>query len=211
MSTVFHALCMDFSFGHCPHFFLLIPIVISPVGYFFHFYPLCTQNISSLWVFLSLLLSLYPKYFISLGISSIFTLSIPKTFHLFGYFFRFYSLYTQNISSLWVFLPFSLSLYPKHFISLGISSVLLSLYPILFLLLGIPAVFFSLYPKCHAPCAYNGIPSFSFPAHPHKKNPALRDSPPAAGRINDIIPLRRSVLLPGGLYCFVWENQRDFP
>ena len=186
--------------GIVPVLFLLIPNIISPVGYFFRFYPLCTQNISSLWVFLSLLLSLYPKYFISLGISSIFTLSVPKTFHLFGYFFHFYPLYTQNISSLWVFLPFLPSLYPKHLISLGISSVLLSLYPILFLLLCIPAVFFSLYPKCHAPCAYNGIPSFSFPAHPHKKNPALRDFPPAAGRFNDIIPLRRSALLSVGLY-----------
>ena len=51
------------------------------------------------------------------------TLSIPKIFHLFGYFFHSHSLYTQNISSLWVFLPFLLSLYPKHFISLGISPI----------------------------------------------------------------------------------------
>ena len=189
--------------GIVPVLFLLIPNITSPVGYFFHSYSLYTQNISSLWVFPSLFSPLYPKHFIFLGISFTFLSSVPKTFHLFGYFFRSYSLYTQNISSLWVFLPFFPSLYPKYFISLGISSVLLSLYPILFLLLGIPAVFFSLYPKCHAPCAYNGIPSFSFPAHPHKKNPALRDSPPAAGRFNDIIPLRRSVLLPGGLYYFV--------
>ena len=140
----------------------------------------------SFWALFPPFSSSYPIAFLLLGISSILTLFIPKTFHLFGYFFHFYPLCTQNISSLWVFLPF-----------------LLSPYPILFLLLGIPTVFFSLYPKCHAPCAYNGIPSFSFPAHPHKKNPALRDSPPAAGRINDIIPLRRSVLLPGGLYCFV--------
>jgi hypothetical protein len=33
-----------------------------------------------------------------------------------------------------------------------------------------------------------------------KKNPAKQDSPPAAGRFSDITPLRRSVLLPGGLF-----------
>ena len=36
-----------------------------------------------------------------------------------------------------------------------------------------------------------------------RKNPALQDSPPAAGRFSDIIPLRRSALLPGGLYFFI--------
>ena len=169
MSTVIHTLCMDFPFGHCSR-------LISP-----H-----TQYYFSCWVFLPFLLSLYPKHFISLGISFTFLSSVPKTFHLFGYFLHFSLLCTQNISSLWVF-----------------PSLSSPLYPILFFLLGIPVGFFSLYPKCHDSCAYNGIPSFSFPAHPHKKNPALRDFPPAAGRFNDIIPLRRSVLLPGGLYCFV--------
>ena len=33
-----------------------------------------------------------------------------------------------------------------------------------------------------------------------RKNPALQDSPPAAGRFSDIIPLRRSAILPGGLF-----------
>ena len=28
-----------------------------------------------------------------------------------------------------------------------------------------------------------------------KKNPALQDSPPAAGRVSDIIPFRRSAIL----------------
>lgn len=36
-----------------------------------------------------------------------------------------------------------------------------------------------------------------------RKNPALQDSTPAAGRFSDIIPLRRSAFLPGGLYCFI--------
>ena len=111
---------MDFSFGHCPHFFLLIPIVISPVGYFLPFYSLCTQNISSLWVFPSLFslctqnisslwvfpsLSspLYPKHFIFLGISFTFLSSVPKIFHLFGYFLHFLLLCTQSYFFSWVY------------------------------------------------------------------------------------------------------------
>ena len=76
-------------------------------------YVLCRQlswqNFSFYFV-----LNLDTGPFISLGISSIFTLSIPKTFHLFGYFFRFYPLCTQNISSLWVFLLFY-SLYTQSY------------------------------------------------------------------------------------------------
>ena len=37
----------------------------------------------------------------------------------------------------------------------------------------------------------------------NQKESCLQDSPPAAGRFSDIIPLRRSVLLPGGLYFFI--------
>ena len=33
-----------------------------------------------------------------------------------------------------------------------------------------------------------------------KKNPALQDSPPAAGRFSDITLFRRSAFLPGGLF-----------
>ena len=33
-----------------------------------------------------------------------------------------------------------------------------------------------------------------------RKDPALQDSPPAAGRFSNIIPLRRSATLPGGLF-----------
>ena len=36
-----------------------------------------------------------------------------------------------------------------------------------------------------------------------RKNPALQDSPPAAGRFSDMIPFRRSAILPEGLYCFI--------
>ena len=32
------------------------------------------------------------------------------------------------------------------------------------------------------------------------KNPAKQDSPPAAGRFSDMLPLRRSAFLPGGLF-----------
>ena len=32
------------------------------------------------------------------------------------------------------------------------------------------------------------------------KNPAKQDSPPAAGRSGDILPFRRSAILPGGLF-----------
>ena len=120
--------------GIVPVFFLLIPNVLSPVGYFLPFPLFYTQNISFLWVFLPFSSFLYPKYFFSLGISSRFLSSIPKTFLFFGYFFHFPLFYTQNVSLLWVFLPF-----------------LPSPYPISFLLLGIPADFFSLYPKRLAP------------------------------------------------------------
>ena len=34
----------------------------------------------------------------------------------------------------------------------------------------------------------------------HKKESCLQDSPPAAGRFSDIIPLGRSATLPGGLF-----------
>ena len=151
LSTVFHTTWMDFPFGHCSR-------LISP-----H-----TQYYFSCWVFLpfllslypkhfislgisSVLLSLYPKYFISLGISSILTLFIPKTFHLFGYFFRFYSLYTQNISSLWVFLPFLPSLYPKHFIFLGISPIFTLSIPNPISSLGYTGCFLLLIPQM--PCS----------------------------------------------------------
>ncbi len=43
-----------------------------------------------------------------------------------------------------------------------------------------------------------------------KKNPASQDSPPAAGRFSDIIPLRRSAILPGGLFN-LQENSTKFP
>ena len=43
-----------------------------------------------------------------------------------------------------------------------------------------------------------------------RKNPALQDSPPAAGRSSDIIPLRRSAILPGGLFT-LQENSTKFP
>ena len=33
-----------------------------------------------------------------------------------------------------------------------------------------------------------------------KKESCLQDSPPATGRFSDIIPLRRSAILPGGLF-----------
>ena len=32
------------------------------------------------------------------------------------------------------------------------------------------------------------------------KNPAKQDSPPAAGRFSDMLLLRRSAILPGGLF-----------
>ena len=145
--------------GIVPIFFSSYPLLFLLLGisYLFTlsvpkiFHLLCTQNISSLWVFLPFSLSLYPKHFISLGISSIFTLSVPKTFHLFGYFFRFYSLYTQNISSLWVFLPFLPSLYPKHFIFLGISPIFTLSIPNPISSLGYTGCFLLLIPQM--PCS----------------------------------------------------------
>ena len=38
-----------------------------------------------------------------------------------------------------------------------------------------------------------------------RKNPALQDSPPAAGRFSDKFPFRRSAILPGGLFYFIGD------
>ncbi|MCC2727816.1 hypothetical protein LK490_18355, partial [Blautia sp. MSK22_86] len=43
-----------------------------------------------------------------------------------------------------------------------------------------------------------------------KKESCLQDSPPATGRFSDIIPLRRSAILPGGLFN-LQENSTKFP
>ena len=82
---------------------LFIPKTFHLFGYFFHFYPLCTQNISL-------------------------TLSIPKTFHLFGYFLHFSLLCTQNISSFWVFPSLPL-LCTQSYFSLGYTDCFLLLIP----------------------------------------------------------------------------------
>ena len=39
-----------------------------------------------------------------------------------------------------------------------------------------------------------------------RKNPALQDSPPAAGRFCDILPFRRSAILPGGLFHIIGDS-----
>ena len=39
-----------------------------------------------------------------------------------------------------------------------------------------------------------------------RKNPALQDSPPAAGRFCDILPFRRSAILPGGLFHIIRDS-----
>ena len=44
----------------------------------------------------------------------------------------------------------------------------------------------------------------------NKKESCLQDSPPAAGRFNDIIPLRRSAILPGGLFYVIGTLRSNF-
>jgi len=39
-----------------------------------------------------------------------------------------------------------------------------------------------------------------------RKNPALQDSPPAAGRFCDILPFRRSAILPGTLFHIIRDS-----
>ena len=39
-----------------------------------------------------------------------------------------------------------------------------------------------------------------------RKNPALQDSPPAAGRFCDILPFRRRAILPGGLFNIIGDS-----
>ena len=44
----------------------------------------------------------------------------------------------------------------------------------------------------------------------YKKESCLQDSPPAAGRFSDIIPLRRSAILPGGLFYVIGTLRSNF-
>ena len=39
-----------------------------------------------------------------------------------------------------------------------------------------------------------------------RKNPALQDSPPAAGRFSDKFPFRRSAILPGALFHIIRDS-----
>ena len=39
-----------------------------------------------------------------------------------------------------------------------------------------------------------------------RKNPALQDSPPTAGRFCDILPFRRSAILPGALFHIIRDS-----
>ena len=39
-----------------------------------------------------------------------------------------------------------------------------------------------------------------------RKDPALQDSPPAAGRFCDILPFRRSAILPGALFHIIRDS-----
>jgi len=45
---------------------------------------------------------------------------------------------------------------------------------------------------------------------PYMKESCLQDSPPAAGRFSDIIPLRRSAILPEGLFYVIGTLQSNF-
>ena len=43
-----------------------------------------------------------------------------------------------------------------------------------------------------------------------KKESCLQDSPPATGRFSDIIPPRRSAILPGGLFYVIGTLRSNF-
>ena len=56
----------------------------------------------------------------------------------------------------------------------------------------------------------DGFRDFSFSKLFQERILLRQDSPPAAGRSSDIIPLRRSAILPGGLFT-LQENSTKFP
>ena len=62
---------------------------------------------------------------------------------------------------------------------------------------------YNIFPAQNLSLLQNEQSFFSKLFRQHRKNPALQDSMPAAGRFSDMIPLRRSALLPGGLYFFI--------
>ena len=49
--------------------------------------------------------------------------------------------------------------------------------------------------------AFSVTGKFGELSYDRNKNPALQDSPPAAGRFGDMLPFRRSAILPGELSC----------
>ena len=62
---------------------------------------------------------------------------------------------------------------------------------------------YNIFPAQNLSLLQNERSFFSKLFRQHRKNPALQDSMPAAGRFSDMIPLRRSALLPEGLYFFI--------
>ena len=47
---------------------------------------------------------------------------------------------------------------------------------------------------------------YTIGANNTRKNPALQDSPPAAGRSMRHLPLRRSAILPGRAFCVIGDS-----
>ena len=54
------------------------------------------------------------------------------------------------------------------------------------------------------------LPKESKKLKKYKKESCLQDSPPAAGRFSDIIPFRRSAILPEGLCYVIGTLQSNF-
>ena len=89
-----------------PRFFSVLGILTAftfyiPKDFSFHGYSYCflllyTQRFFFPWVFLLLLLSLYPKIFSSMGILTAFCFSIPKVVFFSGYISDFCVRYTQT-------------------------------------------------------------------------------------------------------------------
>lgn len=91
MSHIFFRHISSFYLCHAYAFCLLrvfsqpLSPLFSPLGYPYAFLPLYTQGFSLFWVSIRLFLSLYPKFFLALGIYLAFVSGMPKLLYSSAY------------------------------------------------------------------------------------------------------------------------------
>ena len=91
MSHIFFRHISSFYLCHAYAFCLLrvfsqpLSPLFSPLGYPYAFLPLYTQGFSLSWVSIRLFLSLYPKFFLALGIYLAFVSGMPKLLYSSAY------------------------------------------------------------------------------------------------------------------------------